>query len=225
MSETPFAITLIIIEIIFSLMILKTIKKAGGNNRLLFTFVIIFVVWLFSAYTMVSSGFFSGTGIPQIAFTASVFFPVIVGLVAVKLSPAFSNVINRITVSEFLALQHMRVIFGIMFFFTSALPTWFQYLGGLGDIAAGVGAFLALRLLKKNSDKERQANIRGNIIGIIDFMIVMNAGVFVVLVTYSPDMIFDLIPLYVVPMFILLHIFSLQKLRYQQSPCSAVDAI
>ncbi len=225
MSETPFTVTLIIIEIIFSLMVLKAIKKAGANNRLLLKLGIVFVVWLFAAYTMVSNGFFSGTGVPQIAFTASVFFPVIVGLLAVKLSPVFSNVISRITLSEFLALQHMRAVFGVMFFFTSALPAWFQYLGGLGDIAAGVGAFLALRFLNKNPDKQRQANIRGNIIGIIDFMIVMNAGVFVVLVTYSPDMIFDLIPLYVVPMFILLHIFSLQKLRHQQSPCSAMNAI
>lgn len=67
--------------------------------------------------------------------------------------------------------------------------------------------------LNKNPNKERQANIRGNLVGIIEFSIVLNLGVAVVLDGHSPDMTFNLIPLYVVPLFILLHIFSLQKLR------------
>jgi len=111
----------------------------------------------------------------------------------------------------------MRVVFGVMFFFTASLPVWFQFIGGLGDIAAGVGAFFALRYLRKHPDKEKQTIIRGNLAGILDFIIVLNLGLFVVLRTESPDIMFDLIPLYVVPIFILLHIFSLQKLRSPKS--------
>lgn len=218
MNETLFTTTLIIVEIVFSLMLLRTIKKTGASNTLLFTLASIFAVWLFSAYTMINNGFYSATGIPQVAFTAGVVIPVVIGLIAVKLWPALSMAISRIPVSEFLILQHMRAAFGILFFFTAALPIWFQYLGGLGDIAAGIGAFLALRYFNKNPDKQRQANIRGNIVGIIDFIVVLNVGVAMVLNTHSPDIPFNLIPLYVVPLFLLLHVFSLQRLRRQKQP-------
>ena len=47
--------------------------------------------------------------------------------------------------------------------------------------------------------------------GIFDFIIVLSFGAGVVLQNQSPDIPFNLIPLYVVPLFILLHIFSLQR--------------
>ena len=98
------------------------------------------------------------------------------------------------------------------------MPVWFQTIGGIGDISAGVGAFLALRHYRKHPDNERQAIIKGNVAGILDFIIVLNLGLFVVLRDESPDVMFNMIPLYVVPIFILLHIFSLQKLRQLNSP-------
>ncbi len=224
MNETLFTTTLIIVEVVFSLMILRTIKKSGASNTVIFTLAVTFAVWLFVAYTMISNGFYSATGIPQVAFTAGVVIPVVIGLIAVKLWPALSIAVSRISVSEFLALQYMRAAFGIMFFFTASLPVWFQYLGGLGDIAAGIGAFLALQYFNKNPDKQRQANIRGNVVGVIDFIIVLNVGVAVVLDTHSPDMTFNLIPLYVVPLFLLLHVFSLQRLRSQPPSLAASNA-
>lgn len=225
MNDTLFTMTLITIEIMFSLMILRTIKKTGASNSLIVSLASIFALWLFAAYTMISNGFYSATGIPQIAFTLGVVIPVVIGLVAVTLFPAFANAIRRIPVSEFLALQYMRAAFGVLFFFATALPVWFQYLGGLGDIAAGIGAFLALQYFNKKPDKQVQANIRGNIVGIIDFVIVLNVGVAVVLDSHSPDMSFNLIPLYVVPLFILLHVFSLQRLRTPLTGKTARNAV
>ena len=97
--------------------------------------------------------------------------------------------------------------------FTAAVPTWFQLLGGLGDIAAGIGAFLAISYYGRHRNNERKAIIRGNFTGILDFLIVLNLGVMVVLPgAESADNAFNLIPFYAVPIFILLHIFSLQRL-------------
>lgn len=213
MTEPYFTSALIVIEVIFSLMVLNTLKKAGATNRAIVILGSIFIVWLASVFMMLSAGFFSATGIPQLAFTSGIFLPVVLGLLVYKLSKPVAAVINNIPVERFLALQHMRAVFGVMFFFTASLPVWFQYVGGLGDIAAGIGAFCALRYLHKHPDQIKKANIKGNIIGILDFAIVMILGVGVVLQAQSPDMMFDLIPLYVVPIFILLHIFSLLKLR------------
>lgn len=212
MSEQLFTTILVIFEIFFSLMLLKTLKKAGANNYALFILGSLLTVWLVSVYIMLATGFFTASGIPRLAFTAGVFAPVVLGLFVYWRSKGVSAVINNIPSRDYLVLQHFRAVFGVMFFFTTAIPVWFQYLGGLGDITAGVGAFFALRYLNNNPDKERNAIFRGNIPGIIDFIIVLNVGVFVVLKDQSPDNMFDLIPLYLVPIFILLHIFSLRKL-------------
>jgi hypothetical protein len=213
MNEYYFTAALIIIEILFSIMVLSAIRKAGAKREVLGVLGIIFIVWLGSAYFMVSRGFFSATGMPQIAFFVAVITPVILGLLAQKFWKPFGETIENMGTETFLSLQQMRTAFGVMFFFTSVLPVWFQYIGGLGDIAAGIGAFFALVGLRKHSDKEHRAIIKGNLIGVLDFIIVLNLGVFVALKDQSPDIMFDLIPLYVVPIFILLHIFSLQKLK------------
>ena len=213
MNEYYFTPTLILIEILFSVMVLNALRKAGAKRQVLGVLGIIFAVWLGTVYFMVSGGFFSATGMPQIAFIIAVLTPITLGLLAQKFWKPFSETVENVRTETFLTLQQARAAFGVMFFFASVLPAWLQYIGGLGDIAAGTGAFLALVGLRKNPKKERRAIIKGNLIGILDFIIVLNLGFFVFLEDQSPDIMFDLIPLYVVPIFILLHIFSLQKLR------------
>ena len=159
------------------------------------------------------NGFFSATGVPRIAFTAAVILPIVNMLVAIYSYRPLKRIVEAMSTETFLLLQHMRSVFGVLFFFAAGLPIWFQYLGGLGDIAAGMGAFFALNYLRKNPDKERQAILVGNFAGILDFIIVINFGVLVVLKDHSADIMFNLIPLYVVPLFILFHIFSLLKLN------------
>lgn len=140
-----------------------------------------------------------------------------IGFLTARAWRPLREVVDAISTRDVLRLQQMRAVFGVMFFFTAALPLWFQYLGGLGDIAAGIGAFLALRQLRAGSerldaDRERRAIIGGNLVGILDFAVVLTLGVLIVLRDHSPDIAFDLIPLYVVPIFLLLHLVSLQRL-------------
>jgi len=214
--EPYFTAPLIIIEVIFSAMVLSALKNASTGKRvkktLMFTLGIVLTLWLVSDYLMLSNGFFSATGFPQIAFATALATPIILGLLAQKFWQPFTSAISNMSTANFLALQQMRAVFGVMFFFTASIPVWFQFIGGIGDIAAGIGAVFALRSFRKHPDKERQAIIKGNMMGILDFVIVLNLGLFVVLRNESPDIMFDLIPLYVVPIFILLHIFSLQRL-------------
>jgi len=100
-----------------------------------------------------------------------------------------------------------------MFFLTAIIPPWFQYIGGLGDIAAGFAAIFTLHMFQNKKIDEQKAIIRGNIVGILDFIVVLNLGLFLVLAEESPDVIFNMIPLYVVPIFISLHIFSFKRLK------------
>lgn len=217
MNETYYAITLLILEIVFSLMVLKALSNAGAKKSMLMTIGVVFGIWLTTVYTLISRGFFGATGMPQMAFSLAVVIPVTIGYLAKLSWKPLGQAVDAMSTETFLLLQHMRVAFGMMFFFTAALPVWFQYIGGLGDIAAGAGAFFALKQFHRNPDKERQAIIRGNLVGILDFIVVFTLGIFVVLKGQSPDMMFDLIPLYVVPIFILLHVFSLQRLGKAKS--------
>jgi len=211
-NEAEFTITLIILEIIFSLSVLRTLDKAGGKTSMLVVIGVIFATWLATMYTLISNGFFTATGLPRLSFSVAVVIPVILGYVAVRLYMPLRQAVGAMTTEDFLRLQYWRAAFGVMFFFTTALPIWFKYVGGLGDIAAGIGALLALSVFRKHPDQERRTIILGNMIGIVDFVVVVTLGVGVVLQDQSPDMAFDLIPLYVVPIFILLHIFSMQRL-------------
>ena len=213
MNENTFTVTLIIIEIIFTLMVLKSLHNAGAKKTMLAVIAVVLIGWLITDYLLILNGFFSATGMPQVAFTLAVVIPTIIGFLAITFYQPLRQVVNAMSTETFLLLQHMRSVFGVLFFFTAALPFWFQLVGGLGDIAAGIGAFLALRYYRNNPNNERQAIIRGNVVGILDFIVVINFGVLVVLRDNSPDIMFDLIPLYVVPQFILFHIFSLKRLN------------
>lgn len=213
MNENQFTIALIALEILFSLMVLRTLGKAGARKSSLAIIGMVMAAWLATMYALVTKGFFSATGVPQLSFSLAVVIPVILGYLAIRQFSPLQQAVDNMTTGDFLQLQYWRSAFGIMFFFTAALPMWFKYIGGLGDIAAGIGAFIALTCFRKGFTTERQAIIRGNLVGILDFIVVLSLGAGVVLQSQSPDIAFDLIPLYVVPIFILLHLFSLQRLR------------
>ncbi len=211
MNEPGFTIAIIMLELIFSAMLIKILIKAGLSKLIMFIISAVLFIWLLLIYSLLSKGFFSATGIPQLSFTIAVILPVALGYLAIRKNHNLREAVNAMSTNHFLYLQCWRAIFGVMFFFTSALPMWFKYLGGIGDIAAGIGAFLALQAFGKGAINERQAIVRGNLVGIFDFIIVLNFGAGVVLQNQSPDIPFNLIPLYVVPLFILLHVFSLQR--------------
>jgi hypothetical protein len=211
-QEKDFTVALIALEVVFSLMILTVLGKAGASKSVLMIIGAVFTLWFAAAYTLLSQGFYADSDMPQLTFVMGVVIPVVLGYLAKQLWQPLTKAVDAMSTKTFLSLQFMRAAFGIMFFFTAALPVWFQYTGGLGDILAGFGAYLGLYYFFRNPNEERQAIIRGNLIGILDFIVVLSLGVFVVLQDHSPDMMFLLIPLYVVPLFILLHIFSLQRL-------------
>ncbi len=211
-QEEDFTVAVIVVEVIFSLMILTALGKAGASKSVLMIIGAVFILWFATAYTLLSEGFYANADMPQLAFVMGVVIPVVLGYLAKQLWQPLTKAVDAMSTKTFLSLQFMRAAFGILFFFTAALPVWFQYTGGLGDILAGFGAFLGLYYLYKNPTNERQAIIRGNLIGILDFVVVLSLGTLVVLRDHAPDIMFLLIPLYVVPLFILLHIFSLQRL-------------
>jgi len=84
--EPYFTAPLIIAEVIFSTMVLSALKNASTGKRvkktLMLTLGIVLALWLVSDYLMLSNGFFSATGVPQIAFAIALATPIILGLLA-----------------------------------------------------------------------------------------------------------------------------------------------
>ena len=213
MNENTYALALIMLEVLFSIALLRTLHKSGLKISHALIIGGTFSIWLATLYLLISQKFFASTGIHQIAFSLAITIPVIIAYIVVQQWAPLKQAVSHLSTEQILRLQYWRSVFGVMFFFTSDLPLWFQYIGGLGDIAAGIGAFAAMRFYKQNPDKERQAIIRGNIMGMLDFVIVLSLGLFIVLRDNTPDFMFNLIPLFAVPLFLLLHVFSLQILK------------
>lgn len=212
MNEMPFTLALLGLEIGFSILVLDTLRRVGASGGFLLAIGAAFALWLFADYQLLARGFFSASGMPQLVFAAALALPVVLGFIATRLSAPLRHAVAAMTTADFLRLQATQVLFGGMFFFTIALPSWIQIAGGVGDVIAGGSALLALQLLRGRPDRERLAVLLGNLPGIVDFLIILSLGVFVLFRDQSPDMPFDLIPLFVVPTYILLHFYSLARL-------------
>jgi len=215
MNETTYLIVLMLAITAFFALVLKAFYDHQSPKSVLYIVAALLFSWFAFGYFVLQQDMFSALNMPRVAFASIVTFPVIVGVLAYNFWSTFRSTIDRMSTETFLSLQHMRTVFGILFFFTTALPLFFQLIGGLGDIAAGVGAFLALRSLKKGDLTTSAAIIRGNIAGVLDFIIVFTLALTIIL-KHEPaalgDM-FNLIPVVVVPIFILLHIASLRLLK------------
>lgn len=212
MNEYTFATALFISAGMLSFSVLAVLRRAGLNFTALWLMGGVMLLWFAADTLLIANGLIGASGMPQVTFTLALVVPVLLGLLATRLWSPLSAAVDAIPTADFLRLQHLRAVFGVLFFFTAALPGWFLWLGGLGDIAAGVGAYLALTAYRKAPEHEHRAIVRGNLAGILDFLVVLSLGVFVILPNHSADVIFSLIPLYVVPLFILLHIHSLRRL-------------
>ena len=148
MNETNLTVLLVIAEILFSIIVLFFMKKAGAKKLTLISTSVTMMLWLYTVYYLISNSFFSGTNIPQLTFSIGVFLPVVIILIFKNISQDFNKVIKNMSTSDFLNLQQYRALFGVLFFFTTVLPSWFQYIGGLGDIAAGLAAIFTLIMFK-----------------------------------------------------------------------------
>ncbi len=212
MNEFGYAIALIALHTAFSVALLKVLYKSGLSKVMLVIIVIFLTVWLATLYTLIDNRFFTMTGIPQFSFALAIVIPVVLGYIVIQFSSSIKQTVTAMTTKDLLYLQYWRAIYGLMFFFTYSLPMWFKYVGGLGDLAAGIAPFIAFQLWRTGKINESRAILYGNLVGIVDFIVVLGLGAGIVLQNQSPDIVFNLIPLYVVPLFILLHIISLQSL-------------
>ena len=187
----------------------------------------IWAIWGAGIYMLASSGALTPSeGQPPVAVLLNFLGPPILFRIAYKILPPLRAWVSTLDLAELTALQAWRVV-GAAFLFgwsLNVLPTVFVMPAGLGDIAVGIAApFAAIAIAKGLPIAKRRARI---IVwaGLIDFAVALPFGVLAredALLHFAGEpttnamsnLPFAMIPNFIVPGFIILHILAIIKLR------------
>lgn len=185
------------------------------------------VGWHFLAMGLAWSGAFiaseDGPFPPYIAFGIGV--PVLVGTVSILRSSTIHRVLAAVPQHWIVGVQVYRAL-GVIFlilYANGSLPGVFAIPAGYGDVAVGIAAPFVAYLVVKYANRSRGAVFGWNILGIGDLVLAValgflsSPGPLQMLSLDSPNVTVSAFPLVMVPVFavpvsILLHVCSLTKL-------------
>jgi hypothetical protein len=208
----------------------RALERARWSNRDRTRTVLVTAVllsgWLACAVALATLGVYGGgtSRIPTIQFGIGV--PVLIGGLLIWRWPAVSRLIEAVPRHWIIAIQFFRVE-GVTFlslFAAGLLPGLFALPAGLGDVAVGVlAAAIAIRASGGRPLNPRTV-LRWNVLGIADLVVAIGTGFFTVPSAFQlaafdrPNELISifplvLIPTFLVPLAILLHVISLIQLR------------
>lgn len=187
------------------------------------------LAWFAAAYVIGAERLLANEAaslILPIAITATV--PVAAFLAIYALSSRFRGFILAQDIRALTMLQHWRVIgFGFLpLYFFAVLPGVFAWPAGLGDVAIGLAAAFVIARLDRDPAWATSAGlVRFHLLGLLDFAVAiatagLAAGGFPALiadgVTSAPLDVWplNLFPSFIVPIFIILHLSVLLKVRH-----------
>ena len=187
------------------------------------------VGWFLVALVTSVAGFYqTGTGkIPTIQY--GLLIPIAIGVLLVRAWPLLRRTVAIVPNDWLVGAQLYRVL-GVIFLVLYAggyLPALFALPAGIGDTLVGILAPFVAVSFARSPDTSAQRVRLWNILGIADLVIAVTMGF---LTSPSPLQVasfghasqligifpLSLIPVFAVPLSILLHIASLQKLRQTQ---------
>jgi hypothetical protein len=189
------------------------------------TATILLPLWFAAALALSYAGAFRGplNSPPTIEF--GIFVPIVVGLVWLWRSATAIRLLDAIPQSWLVGLQFFRVL-GVIFLVMYAqgrMPSAFALPAGAGDVAVGLLApFVAVAYGRGIAGRE--ALVRAwNVLGLLDLFVAITTGFlsspspFQVLAMNAPNELISeyplvLVPVFGVPLAVLLHVASLVKL-------------
>ena len=189
------------------------------QNRAFWTGFVLIVGWYLAAFSLSRLGVYQGvpSRVPTIQW--GLLTPILAGIAMFRWWPAFRNIVESVPQKWLVTAQVYRAL-GLIFlllYATGKLPGPFALPAGIGDVTVGVLApFVGASTLK-----------RWNLLGLADLGVALTTGM---LTSPSPIQLlaFDhpntlisafplvMIPVFAVPLSILLHLASLAKLRNPQ---------
>ncbi len=179
--------------------------------------------WFAVDYGLARAGIFDQNHplVPNIAFGFSL--PLIAGLVFIVRSQRLNEVLARVPQAWIIGVQLYRAV-GAIFLYLYAfnlLPGAFALPAGIGDVAVGLTAPFVAYAVARGYANARGLAIAWNIAGIADLVVAVGTGFltsppFRLLPSDVPDTLITayplvMIPLFAVPLSILLHVVSLRR--------------
>lgn len=204
----------------------EAVRRAGwgrGERRLtVSTAATLLVGWFALAVALGFSGVYRGTSARLPTIEIGILIPILIGCVAIWRSAALSRLIDATPRHWIIAVQAYRVegVIFLILYATNLLPGVFALPAGAGDIATGLMG-LAIGISAARGQQLRPRTVlMWNLFGIADLIVAITTGF---LTSPSPlqRFAFDhpnqlismfplvLIPTFLVPLAILLHIISL----------------
>jgi hypothetical protein len=187
---------------------------------------VVLVGWFVVALALSWFGFYRGAPgrVPTIQY--GILVPILIGAIAMWRSPAVWRLIEAIPQPWLVAIQFYRTL-GVIFLILHAsgrMPGLFALPAGWGDVAVGLSAPVVALIYARNPGSNGALVLAWNVLGLADLAVAVATGF---LASPSPLQLyaFDnpnelisafplvLVPVFLVPLSVLLHIASLAKLR------------
>jgi hypothetical protein len=205
----------------------KRSKWPDSRRRLTVqTTAVVLIGWFAVAVTLASLGVYHAAAEQFPTIEVGIALPILIGSLAIWRWPALSRLIDAVPRQWVIAVQFYRVegVTFLILYASNLLPGLFALPAGVGDMTVGVLA-LAIGIRASGARPLRSRTVlRWNLIGIADLVIALATG-FLTSPSAFQKFAFDqpnelisvfplvLIPTFLVPLAILLHIISLVQLR------------
>ena len=189
----------------------------------------VLALWFVAVFVLGGAGVIARPiGSPPIPILIGAVGPVIAFLAAYAVWPAFRESVLSLDLVLATSIQGWRAAgLGFLALYThGVLPGAFAYPAGLGDIAIGVTApWVVLALIRRPGFATTRGFVVWNLLGILDLVVALSLGGLISAlatgatgeVTTQPmaRLPLVLVPAYLVPLFVMLHLSALFQARYQ----------
>ena len=213
----------------------RSALEAEARRRFEFALGMYLFGWLALAFVLGSSGIFQATpsrAFPALALGITIF--ILAGAWLMHRSSVLKTVLATIPLPWLMGVQFYRVLgFNFLLLYSlGRLPWEFAIPAGWGDVAVGLAAPVVGYVFYRGYRWSCLAALGWNVVGILDLIVAVSMGFlsspgpFQALALANPNMLITafplvLVPIYAVPLSILLHLAALKRLKVAvaASPC------
>ena len=216
----------------------ETSWTAETRNRTFLTTLIVLGGWFFLALALSAAGFYHVQSGEMPTLQYGLIPPILIGAWLIWRSEAMGRIIDAIPQRWLVGIQFYRAL-GVIFLILYAhdrLPGLFALPAGTGDMIVGLSAPLVALAYARAPSKTAGLVRAWNLLGILDLTVAVSTGfitapsrLFATEVQPNSDLMtvlpLVLIPVYLVPLSIVLHLASLTKLRRDRARAVSAKGI